>query len=98
MNNEVISSSTGTTFTIDSDDVNYIRVKDQSGNTGRYIIPGYSAPPSDEVNISEIVTENAPAIGIGAIILAAIGAVVAKVKKKGSKKKKGKKKKSNKRK
>lgn len=98
VNNEVISSSTGTTFTIDSDDVNYIRVKDQSGNTGRYIIPGYSAPPSDEVNIPEIVTENAPAIGIGAIILAAIGVVVAKVKKKGSKKKKGKKKKSNKRK
>ena len=97
VNNEVISSSTGTTFTIDSDDVNYIRVKDQSGNTGRYIIPGYSAPPSDEVNISEIVTENAPAIGIGAIILAVIGAMVAKVKKKGSKKK-GKKKKSNKRK
>ena len=93
VDNNIISESTGTTFTIDgTDGVNYIRVKDQADNTGRYIIPGYSAPESEnKIEIPEVITENAPAIGIGAAILAIIGAILAKLSKGSKKSRKGKK-------
>ncbi len=48
VNNNVLSEYTGSTFSISGlEGVTYVKVKDQDGNTGRYVISGYSVPDDD---------------------------------------------------
>ncbi len=98
----VAKTYTGSILTVDSPkDVSRIKVEDNGGNTGRYVMSGYSAPSEDtktsDSDIGKTITENAPAIGIGAVILAVIAAVLKMLtgksksksgKKKGNKKRK----------
>jgi phosphatidylserine/phosphatidylglycerophosphate/cardiolipin synthase-like enzyme len=81
---------TGNTIALSSTEgVSHIKVEDGSGNTGRFVMSGYSASGGNtsDSDIGKTITENAPTIGIGAVILAVIVAVLKMLTGKSGKKK-----------
>ncbi len=97
---DVAGTYTGNTIALSSTkDISHIVVEDSDGNTGKYIMPGYSTSSgnTETSDIGKTITENAPTIGIGAVILAVIVAILKMLtgksksksgKKKGNKKRK----------